>query len=256
MPAARIAKALLLPLLLLALWEAAARAGLLVAESVSHPAAIARAAFAMLGSGALFQSAYQTFACAVLGWLAGAGAGILAGLAFGLWPLLARLLRVSSEALRPIPSVALIPLALLIYGYGVRMESSIVAFSCFWPLLIMTETAVRGMEPRLLEVATMLRLTPAQRVMKIVLPAVLARVFVGLRLGAAIALVVAITVEISANPMGLGYALIVAQESMRADQVFALIGWISLMGFALNAALLAVQRRCFAPVPSGVRDDA
>jgi len=241
----RIAKGLLLPLVLLALWEGAARLGLLVAESVSHPGAIVRAAIAMVTSGALFKSAYETFAAAVLGLAMGAAGGIAAGVAFGLSPTLARLLRVSTEALRPIPSVALIPLALLIYGYGFRMESAIVAFSCFWPLLIMSEAAVRAMEPRLLEVAAMLRLSAAQRVAKIVLPAILPRVFVGLRLGASIALVVAITVEISANPIGLGYALIIAQESMRADQVFALIGWISLIGFALNAALLAVQRRWF-----------
>jgi ABC-type nitrate/sulfonate/bicarbonate transport system permease component len=52
-------------------------------------------------------------------------------------------------------------------------------------------------------------------------------------------------VEITANPMGLGYALIVAQESMRPDRVFAFIGWIGLIGWALNASLLRAQQRWF-----------
>jgi ABC-type nitrate/sulfonate/bicarbonate transport system permease component len=102
--------------------------------------------------------------------------------------------------------VALIPLALLIYGYGFRMEIAVVAFACFWPLLIITESAVRGIEPRLLEVSRALGFGLAARVFKIVLPAALPRVFVGLRLAAAVSLVVAVTVEITANPIGLGYA--------------------------------------------------
>ncbi|MEY2803603.1 MAG: hypothetical protein RL657_939, partial [Pseudomonadota bacterium] len=134
---------------------------------------------------------------------------------------------------------------LLIYGYGFKMEGSVVAFSSFWPVLIITESAVRGIEPRLLEVSRMLNLSLWQRTFKIVLPAALPRIFVGLRLAAAVALVVAVTVEITANPQGLGYALIVAQESMRADRVFAFIAWIGLVGWALNALLLRAQYRWF-----------
>ena len=119
------------------------------------------------------------------------------------------------------------------------------AFSCFWPLLIITESAVRSIEPRLIEVARVLNLSLLDRVLKIILPAALPRIFVGLRLAAAVSLVVAVTVEITANPMGLGYALIVAQESMRPDRMFALIAWIGLIGWALNASLLRAQQRWF-----------
>jgi NitT/TauT family transport system permease protein len=154
-------------------------------------------------------------------------------------------MRVTTESLRPIPSVALIPLALLIHGYGFHMEGSVVAFSTFWPMMIITEAAVRGIEPRLLEVARVMGFSLAQSVTKIVLPAALPRIFVGLRLAAAVSLVVAVTVEITANPMGLGYALIVAQESMRPERVFAFIFWIGLIGWAFNAALLRAQMHWF-----------
>jgi NitT/TauT family transport system permease protein len=141
--------------------------------------------------------------------------------------------------------VALIPLALLIYGFGYRMEIVVVAFACFWPLLIITENAVRGIEPRLLEVSRALGFGLLARVFKIVLPAALPRVFVGLRLAAAVALVVAVTVEITTNPIGLGYALIVAQESMRPDRVFVFLLWIGFLGWLVNAALLRAQHRWF-----------
>ncbi|MBN9411988.1 MAG: ABC transporter permease subunit [Burkholderiales bacterium] len=241
----RVARGVLFPLAVLVFWEFAARSGLLKAESLSYPTAIFRAAVGVVIDGTLFKAAAQTFGGALGGLAVGATAGILVGVAFGLSRTLSQLMRVSTESLRPIPSVALIPLALLIHGYGFQMESSIVAFSCFWPLLIITESAVRGIEPRLIEVARVLGFGAVQRVTKIVLPAALPRIFVGLRLAAAVSLVVAVTVEITANPQGLGYALVVAQESMRPDRVFAFIGWIGLIGWAFNAALLRAQTRWF-----------
>jgi sulfonate transport system permease protein len=63
------------------------------------------------------------------------------------------------EVLRPIPSVALIPLAMLVYGFGLRMEVSVVAFACSWPMLILSQAAVRQVEPQLLEVAQALELS-------------------------------------------------------------------------------------------------
>ena len=78
------------------------------------------------------------------------------------------------ELLRPIPSVAVIPIALVALGFGYRLEIAIVAFACFWPLLILSRAAVAGVEPRLIEVARALRLSPLQRTIKIVAPAALA----------------------------------------------------------------------------------
>jgi ABC-type nitrate/sulfonate/bicarbonate transport system permease component len=241
----RVLKGILLPLGLVLLWELAARTGFIVAESMSNPSAIARAAWVVALDGSLVKATRETFGAALGGMALGAALGIVCGIAFGLSRLLAALMRLSTESLRPIPSVALIPLALLIYGYGFRMEIAVVAFACFWPLLIITESAVRGIEPRLLEVSRALGFGVVARVTKIVLPAALPRVFVGLRLAAAVSLVVAVTVEITANPIGLGYALIVAQESMKPDRMFVFLIWIGFLGWLVNAVLLRAQQRWF-----------
>jgi ABC-type nitrate/sulfonate/bicarbonate transport system permease component len=240
-----VLRGMLLPVGLLVLWELAARSGFIVAASMSHPTAIGFAGYRALLDGSLFEATRQTFGAALGGLAIGSGLGIVVGVAFGLSRLLASLMRLSTEALRPIPSVALIPLSLLIFGFGFRMEIAVVAFACFWPLLILTENAVRGIEPRLLDVSRALGFGVVRRVIKIVLPAALPRVFVGLRLAAAVALVVAVTVEITTNPIGLGYALIVAQESMKPDLVFVFIVWIGLLGWLLNAVLLRAQQRWF-----------
>ena len=67
------------------------------------------------------------------------------------------------------------------------------------------------------------------------------RLFVALRLGVAIALVVAVTVEIAANPSGMGYALIISQQSMEPDLMLAWLFWIGAVGYVINAAALALQ---------------
>ena len=69
-----------------------------------------------------------------------------------------RLMEPTIELLRPIPSVAVIPIALVALGFGYRLEIAIVAFACVWPLLVLTRAAVGGVEPRLIEVARALRL--------------------------------------------------------------------------------------------------
>jgi sulfonate transport system permease protein len=148
----------------------------------------------------------------------------------------------SIEVLRPIPSVALIPLVMLAWGFGFRMEIAVITFASVWPMLILTQAAVRQVEPRLLEVAQALQLSPRARFTKIVLPAMVPRLFVALRLGVAIALVVAVTVEIAANPHGMGYALIIAQQSLDPALMLAWLFWIGVVGYAINVGSLWLQR--------------
>jgi NitT/TauT family transport system permease protein len=101
--------------------------------------------------------------------------------------------------------------------------------------------AVRGIEPRLLEVAQALELSFAERMRKIILPAALGRINVGVRVAVGFALVVAVTVEIVVNPRGLGYSLIVAQQSLRIDLMYAQLLWLSILGYTVNALLRTVR---------------
>ena len=151
-------------------------------------------------------------------------------------------MEVTVEAIRPIPSIALLPIALIALGFGYRMEIVIVAFACVWPILILSRAAVRSIEPRLMEVARALRLPPAQRVWKIIIPAALPRIFVAFRLSAGIALIVAVTVEIAINPLGLGAGIMLAQQALRPDLMLAYLVWIGIIGYALNILLTVAQQ--------------
>ena len=238
----RIVQGLLVPIVLLVAWETYAR----TIASTSDTWAPFTKSMAYLWEtaldGSLWSATGFTLGTAFLGLALGGGLGVLLGVVIGLSRLAERAAFLSVEVFRPIPSVALIPIAMLSFGFGVRMELSIVAFACFWPLLILTQAAVKQVEPRLLEVAHALGFTPRERVMKFVLPAIVPRFIVALRLGVAIALVVAVTVEVAANPHGLGYGLIFAQQSLRPEWMLGWLVWLGVVGYAVNELFVRLDR--------------
>jgi NitT/TauT family transport system permease protein len=233
----RVLVGALLPVLVFVFWEAGSRAGVLPTDTFSRPSDITAAFAAGVADGSIPLATWLTVQAALFGFAIAAVAGILVGVVLGLSPFLERTVGPSIEALRPVPAVALTPLTLLLFGFGLRMEAAVVAFACIWPVLIVTIAAVRGIEPRLLEVAQTLELTFAARLRKIILPAALGRIVVGLRVAVSISLIVAVTVEIVMNPRGLGYGMIIAQQSLQPALMYAQLLWLALLGWGLNALL-------------------
>lgn len=238
-------RGLLLPIALVVAAEIAARTFGIRLDNLAAPSAILVAGWDILLDGSLLYSTAQTLWAALAGLAIGGGLGLGLGILIGLSAPLARLLQVTIEALRPIPSIALLPIALLIFGFGFRLEISLVAFSTFWPVVIITQAAIAGIEPMLMEVSRALGLGTLSRIVKIMIPAMLPRIFVAFRLAAGIALIVAVTAEIVNNPIGLGTDLNNAQQVMRPATMFAVLIWVGIVGWALNAALLFAQRRLF-----------
>ena len=238
-------KAFLLPISILALLEIWARAVDLKSDSLAPPSAIAAALVEAFQDGSMLTATRDTLISAFTGLSIGGAVGLAFGIALGIFHIFDRLMEVTIESIRPIPSIALLPIALIALGFGYRMEITIVAFACVWPILILTRAAVGGIEPRLIEVSRALRLSPADRVRKIIIPAALPRIFLAFRLAAGIALIVAVTVEIAINPIGLGAAIMTAQQALRPDLMLAYLFWIGLIGYLLNTALMLAQRHLF-----------
>lgn len=235
-------RAFVFPALVLALLEGWARSAGAASDALAPPSAAVMALLRAAADGSLWQGTAFTLGSAAAGLALGFGFGTLAGCALGLSRRAAAFAFAGVEVLRPVPSVALIPLAMLVFGFGVRMELAVVAFATFWPVLVLAQAAVRQVEPQLLEVARALQLSRTATLRRIVLPAMVPRLFVALRLAVAIALVVAVTVEIAANPHGMGYALMVAQQSLDPALMLAWLLWIGLVGWTVNALALALQR--------------
>lgn len=238
-------KPFLLPVAAVLVLEALSHAVVLHSDSLAPPSAVAVALFGALADGSILVATRDTLISAFAGLAIGSVLGLALGVALGIFRVFDHLMEVTVEAIRPIPSIALLPIALIALGFGYRMEMAIVGFACIWPILILTRAAVRGIEPRLIEVARALRLPPLDTARKIIVPAALPRIFLAFRLAAGIALIVAVTVEIAINPIGLGAGIMTAQQALRPDLMLAYLVWIGLIGYLLNAGLIAAQRHLF-----------
>jgi ABC-type nitrate/sulfonate/bicarbonate transport system permease component len=228
----------------------------IMSDTLAAPSKIVVGALETMTDGTLLRTTSQTLLAAAAGLLIGMTAGTACGILIGLSRGADRLSSWSVEMLRPIPSVALIPLALLTFGYGYRMEYAVVAWATFWPFLILTQHALKQIDVRLMEVSRLMGFGLFSRIFKIVLPAAAPRLFTALRLAVGLSLVVAVTVEIAANPQGLGYGLMVSQETIRPDRMFALLIWVGLLGWGLNYFLVRLEGRLFAHRAPGAAADA
>lgn len=233
----RILRGSTIPVLLVALWEVLSRTGTLPMDTTSRPSLVVVAGYEGMADGSILIATWQTIEAAMFGFLMATAIGVLCGVVLGLSRKLEAIVGPSVDALRPIPAVALIPLSLLLFGFGLNLEAAVVAFACVWPVLLVTIAAVHGIEPRLLELARLLEMPFATRMRKIILPAALGRITVGLRVAVSISLVVAVTVEIVLNPRGLGYSMMMAQQTLKPELMYAQLLWLGALGWALNAAL-------------------
>lgn len=248
----KIVKGLVLPLAFLVFWEIGMRVSGVKSDALAPPSRIAVAFYHAMLDGTLLHGTIQTLATALAGLAVGGGLALVFSVMLGLIPSFARLMQFSIEVLRPIPPVALIPVAMLVFGFGFSMEITLCAFACFWPIALYGHAAIANIEPQLLDLSRVLRLSPAGRVLKIVLPAALPRYFVALRLSAAVSLIIAVTVEITINPLGIGFELMKASQSLHPGRMFAMLLWIGAVGWSLNALLLFAQHKLFGRAAVGV----
>jgi len=243
----KLLKGALLPVVLLILWEVGMRTHNVQSDSLAAPSQIVVAFWNAILDGTIARRTGETLRAALIGLALGGGCGLILSIVIGLVPPVARLMQFSIEVLRPVPAVALIPIAILTLGFGYGMEISLVAFATFWPVLIYGHAAITNIDAQLIDLSRVLRLSTTARITKIILPATLPRFFVAFRLAMAVSLIVAVTVEIAANPLGIGNELMTAAQSLHPDLMFAMVLWIGLIGWALNAGLLFAQRRLFGP---------
>lgn len=244
-PFANKVRGAVVPVGLLVLAEVAYLVSHTHSDALAPPHEILSAFIAALFDGTLLTATIQTLAATIAGLSIGFTAGVLTGALLGILPLLDKLLFVSIEIVRALPTIAFIPIAMLVFGFGYKLEVSIVAFATFWPTLLLTRAAVSNIEPRLLEVSRALSFSVPAFIWKIVLPAALPRIFVALRLAIGVALIVAVTVEVAANPLGLGYGLMSAQQALRPATMLALLCWVGIIGWTLNHLLLLAQAKLF-----------
>jgi sulfonate transport system permease protein len=236
--------------LLFALWEGLLRAGFAQYQILPAPSAIASGLAEIVSNGQLLTDTLHTLNSVLLGWAVAVVVGVVLGLLLGAVAPLRRYLLASIEVLRPMPGIALVPVALLLFGFSLQMELMVIILPALWPVLINTMGAVMGVHPRLFDVGRTFRLPRSEILRKVMLPAALPGVLVGARLSMTLALVLAIVAEMVGNPAGLGYAVVREQQAMRPELMFAYVVAIGALGVVLNAAQTGAVALLF-PAASG-----
>ncbi|MFC8364368.1 ABC transporter permease [Streptomyces griseorubiginosus] len=230
----------------LLLGEAVPRLGLVKEEYFPPTSRIARALADELSDGAFWTALGDTLTGWALGLAIATCAGIVTGVLLSVVPYLREATASTIEFLRPIPSVALIPLAVLLYGSELRSVLILVVYAGFWQVLIQTLYGVQDVDPVADETARSYGLGTWARIRHVLWPSALPYVFTGVRLAAAVALILAITGELVIGAPGLGARIGVAQNSQAVPEMYALIVVTGLLGLLVNVGARTVERRALA----------
>ncbi|SNY48540.1 ABC transporter permease [Paractinoplanes atraurantiacus] len=216
----------------------------LVDDSYLPPTSEIAAALAdELGTTAFWQAVGDTLTGWAIGLLIAVVAGVLIGIVVGAVPVLRAATASTIEFLRPIPSVALIPLAVLLYGTGLGSVLLLVVYASFWQVLVQVLYGVADVDPIADETARSFRFSTWARIRNVLWPTALPYVFTGIRLAASVALVLAVTAELVIGAPGLGKLIAVAQTSGAVPDMYALIAVTGLLGVAINLAARVFERR-------------
>jgi ABC-type nitrate/sulfonate/bicarbonate transport system permease component len=178
------------------------------------------------------------------------------GVVIGSIPMLRAATNSTIEFLRPIPSVALIPLAVLLYGTDMRATLLLVVYASFWQVLVQVLYGVQDVDPVARETSRSYRFRTLTRVRTVIWPTALPYVVTGFRLAAAVALILEVTGELIIGSPGLGNLIAVAQSSGAVASMYALVVVTGLIGVTVNVVARQVERRVLRWHPSIRREAA
>lgn len=233
-------------LFFLVLWQIAPAIGLLDSTYFPNATDTLSHLFKGLATAALWKDIGSTLLAWGLGLLIATVLAVVLGTIIGLVPFLRRATHTTVEFLRPIPSVALIPLAILLYGLRLNAALLIIVFAAFWQVFVQVLYGVADVDSVARDTARSYGLTRSQRFRSLVFPTALPYLMTGLRLAAAVALILTITAQMFIGTPGIGRSIMFAQQGANWVQVYALIVVTGILGLLVNIAFRAIERKTLA----------
>lgn len=234
--------ALIVPVLLLLIWEYASRQGLLNPLFFPPPSDVAGTWWRLLRRGGLDADIRTSLARLGAGFILGAVPGVALGMAMGLWRPVRSAVLPTVNALYPVPRIAILPLVLVVFGIGESGKLFMVAFSVFFLMLIQTMAGVRAIEPVLLDVARSARASRWQQYRSVAFPGALPAIFTGVRLALGFALIVIVGTEFLAAREGVGARIWLAYQVLDVETMYAGLLTTALIGWSLNVLVDGVER--------------
>lgn len=220
----------LVPLALIAVWQAASAFGWLSTRVLPAPLDVLRAAQALAESGELLKHVQVSAGRALGGLAIGGGLGLVLGLLTGSLRWAETLLDSTIQMVRNIPALALIPLVILWFGIDESAKLFLISVSVFFPIYLNTFHGIRNVDPALIEMGRSYGLTRWQLYREVILPGALSSILVGLRFSLGLMWVILIVAETISAQSGIGYLTMNAREFLQTDVVLVGILLYALLG--------------------------
>jgi sulfonate transport system permease protein len=231
------------PALLLLYWSALSAWGYLDTRILPAPWTAVSTAMELIREGRLQENLAVSAGRAVAGLTAGVAAGVLLALASGLSRLGGYVVDGVVQLKRGIPILAVIPFMVLWFGIGEGMKVITIALTVFFPIYLHTHSALRAIELKQVELAETLRLSRAQFLRHVVIPATLPGFLTGLRFGVTSAWLALVVVEQLNATSGIGYMVTLARDYAQSDVMLVGLVVYALLGLSSDAAVRAVEAR-------------
>jgi sulfonate transport system permease protein len=232
----------IVPLLIIAAWQAAVSAGLLSTHILPAPSDVIAAGVRLFKSGELVRNMWVSFWRAMIGFLIGGGIGFAFGLANGLSRRCEAVFDSTLQMVRNIPHLALIPLVILWFGIDESAKLFLVALGVFFPIYLNTFHGVRTVDRGLIEMARLHGMSYPRLLKEVLLPGALPSILVGLRFALGTMWLTLIVAETLAAKGGIGYVAMNAREFMQTDVVLLAIIIYALLGKGADLLVVVLER--------------
>ncbi|HSF27298.1 MAG TPA: ABC transporter permease [Actinomycetes bacterium] len=230
-------------LALLAVWEVLPASDVISARYFPPLHEVAVAMADNLVDSGFWLAVSHTVQSWFLGLVIAFAAASLVGLILGSISILWRYTDSTIEFLRPIPSVALIPLAVLMFGIDMKSALLLIVYAAFWQILIQILYGVKDVDPVALDTARVFGLRRWSQIRYVSWPTALPYAITGFRLGASVALVLAVTAELVIGNPGIGHEIALAESALALPEMYSLVITAGVMGVLVNQLTRFVERR-------------
>lgn len=205
---------------------------------------------------AVFEHMLPSIGRLLAGWGIAAVLGIALGIALGRSATATEYVGPLLTFMRSIPPPLLVPVFLLVFSVGTRMQLATIVFGVLWPILLNTVDGARSVDATKFETSAVFRIPKPQWILGVVLPSAAPKIFAGLRVSLSLSLVLMVVSELVGTDNGIGSQLLVAQREFDFPDMWAGIILLGVLGYALNTVLLAFERKALAWQPKQERTPA
>jgi len=229
------------PILLLFAWAWVCSAGIFPEQILVSPAGVYQTAHELWGSGELQSHLHDSLYRLVLGFAIGSLLGLVFGVLMGLFKPIDAFFAPTFNALRQVPTIAFIPMLVMIFGVEETFKIVVVAKAAFFPITMATYDAVKGIPRSYFEVSKVYQLSDISLVRHVILPATVPPILTGLRLALGRSWMVLVAAELIAADSGIGQMMEMGRQMFRIDIVLVGVLVTGLIGFLLDRSLRAVE---------------